>query len=431
MSDYVEQEIDLRPYVTAVLDRWYWILGFGLLGALLGLGVSLIMDPTYEATALVAVTVPRERVEFDARIQTIIDSQPLEAYPELARSDELLVALRDQLPDGALSLKELRDMTSASPGSDPSLINLTVEHNDPEFAAEVANLWASLFVQWANQVYGYQGDEQLLFFETQMQDAQTTLAAAEDALISFQARNRSAILENQLAAVQQTQADYLAKQRQTDLILQDISGLLSQEQGGTADIDQLASVLLQVRALGGVPVGAEMGGSPWQLQLNVDGLSSAAPADQRAIILDLQDILLTQSDQINERLAALEPQILTVQEQVEAATVEEGRLTRDFEVAVETYTTLARTVDEKRITSQDTTSGVKLASRTAVPDEPSAPNVLLNAIIAGVGGIILATLAVIVLYWWRTEQQTDESPAPGQTIATRPDGQSGATATSD
>jgi uncharacterized protein involved in exopolysaccharide biosynthesis len=370
-------------------------------------------------------------VEFDARIQTIIDSQPLEAYPELARSDELLVALRDQLPDGALSLKELRDMTSASPGSDPSLINLTVEHNDPEFAAEVANLWASLFVQWANQVYGYQGDEQLLFFETQMQDAQTTLAAAEDALISFQARNRSAILENQLAAVQQTQADYLAKQRQTDLILQDISGLLSQEQGGTADIDQLASVLLQVRALGGVPVGAEMGGSPWQLQLNVDGLSSAAPADQRAIILDLQDILLTQSDQINERLAALEPQILTVQEQVEAATVEEGRLTRDFEVAVETYTTLARTVDEKRITSQDTTSGVKLASRTAVPDEPSAPNVLLNAIIAGVGGIILATLAVIVLYWWRTEQQTDESPAPGQTIATRPDGQSGATATSD
>jgi uncharacterized protein involved in exopolysaccharide biosynthesis len=431
MSDYVEQEIDLRPYVTAVLDRWYWILGFGLLGALLGLGVSLIMDPTYEATALVAVTVPRERVEFDARIQTVIDSQPLEAYPELARSDELLVALRDQLPDSALSLKELRDMTSASPGSDPSLINLTVEHNDPEFAAEVANLWATLFVQWANQIYGYQGDEQLVFFETQLEEAQTTLAAAEDALISFQARNRLAILENQLSAVQQTQADYLAKQRQTDLILQDISGLLSQEQGGTADIDQLASVLLQVRALGGVPVGAEMGGSPWQLQLNVDGLSSAAPADQRAIILDLQDILLTQSDQINERLAALEPQILTVQEQVEAATVEEGRLTRDFEVAVETYTTLARTVDEKRITSQDTTSGVKLASRTAVPDEPSAPNVLLNAIIAGVAGVVLATLAVIGLSWWRTEQQTAESPAPGPAIATRPDGQSGATATSD
>jgi uncharacterized protein involved in exopolysaccharide biosynthesis len=388
------------------------------------------MAPTYEATALVAVTLPRERVEFDARIQTVIDSQPLEAYPELAHSDELLVALRDQLPVSALSLKELREMTSASPGSDPSLINLTVEHDDPEFAAQVANLWASLFVQWANQIYGYQGDEQLLFFETQMQEAQTTLEAAEQALISFQARNRLAILENQLSAVQQTQADYLAKQRQTDLILQDVSGLLSQGPDGTADIDQLASVLLQVRALGGVPVGAETGGSPWQLQLNVDGLSSAAPVDQRAIILDLQNILLTQSDQINERLAALEPQILIVQEQVATAKVEEGRLTRDFEVAVETYTTLARTVDEKRITSQDTTSGVKLASRTAVPDEPSAPNVLLNAIIAGVAGVVLSTLAVIALYWWRTEQQTAEG-AHNSTIAPRPDGQSGATATLD
>lgn len=413
MSDTMEQEIDLRPYMKAVIDKRYWILGFAVLGMLLGLGLSLIMNPTYEATALVAVTVPRERVEFDARIQTVVDNLPLQAYPDLAMSDQLLVELLQQLPDGhSLTLTDLRRMVSANSGADPSLVNLTVEYTDPAFAAEAANLWATLFVSWANQIYGYQGDEQLLFFEAQYDDARSQLEAAEEALTDFQGRNRSAILANELAAVQQTQADYLAKQRQTDLILQDIESLLAQEQGDAAAIDQLASVLLQVRALGGVPTNIESS-APWQLQLNLEALSAAAPTEQRAILLNLRDMLVTQGDQIEERLAGVEPEILAVQEEMQAAMVEEGRLQRDVEVAIETYTTLARTVDEKRITSQDTTSGVKLASRTAVPERPSSPNVILNALIAGVAGLVLATLAVIALHWWRTERDAAEDAPTG------------------
>lgn len=413
MSEYTEQEIDLRPYVKAVWDKRYWVLAFGILGMLMGLGLSLLMDPTYEASALVAVTVPRERVEFDERIQTVNDTLPLQAYPDLARSDQLLVQLLEQLPQGhGLNLSDLREMVRANAGADPSLVNLTVEHSDPVFAADVANLWASLFVSWANQVYGYQGDEQLVFFEAQLADARDELEAAEQALIAFQTRNRSNILANELAAVQQTQADYLAKQRQTDLILQDIESLLAQGEDAAADIDQLAAVLLQMRALGGVPNGAQTS-APWQLQLNLDTLAEAEPAEQRATLVNLREMLVTQSSQIEGRLGEVEPQILAVQGEVEAAKVEEGRLKRDVDVAVETYTTLARTVDEKRITSQDTTSGVKLASRTAVPDKPSSPNIILNALISGIAGLVLATVAVLALYWWRTERDTTRDATAG------------------
>ncbi len=415
MADNSEQEIDLRPYLAAVADKKFWILGFGILGFVLGLALSSLLAPTYEATALIAVTLPRERVEFDDRIQTISDLQPLEAYPELALSDQMLVDLLAQIPaDEMMTLTQLRRQVSASPGSDPSIVKLTVENTNPELAAEMANTWAALFVNWANQVYGYQGDEQLTFFEARLADAKGELESTEQALIDFQSSNRITILVNELSAVQQTHADYLAKQRQTDLILQDIESLLAQNSSGdlsnAVSIDTLASILLQVRALGGVP-GSTLAAAPWQIQLNVDGQGPAEQSDQRQVIADLRDILVAQSAQIEERLAAIEPQILTVQQERQEADILKERLNRDYQVAVETYTTLARTVDEKRITSVDTTSGVKLASQTAVPERPSSPNVLLNAIIAGIAGLILSTLAVLLMYWWQAEKDSHDAVA--------------------
>jgi uncharacterized protein involved in exopolysaccharide biosynthesis len=404
MSEYSDQEIDLRPYIEAVFAKWYWIVGAGVAFAVLGLIVSFMMAPTYEATALVAISEPRQRVQFDPRIQTVADDeQPVNAYPELALSDELLMEVINQLSgDNGYSLAELRGKFDAEPGGDPSILRLTVSDVDPATAAELANLWAELFVTWASQIYGDQGEDQLLFFESQLAEAEAELVAAEEALIDFQARNRSGILDNELLALQQTQADYLAKERQTDLILQDIESLLGQEgriHSDQASIDQLASLVLQIRALGGVPGSIETT-MPWQIQLNVDGQTDLSAEEQRAIISNLHDMLLAQSKQIEERLDELEPQLLSVQQQKQEANAEENRLARDYEVSDETYTALARTVEEKRITSQEAASGVKLASRTAVPEFPSGPRKAFVAIGAGLIGITLAVAAIIAITWW-------------------------------
>ncbi len=413
MSEYSDQEIDLRPYVDALLDKWYWIAGAGVLFAALGFLISSLMAPTYEATALVAITEPRQRVQFDPRIQTVSDTQPLKAYPELALSDELLGEVIQELPgESGLALSELRGQLAAEAGTDASILKLTASNGDPVMAAALANQWAESFVAWANQVYGDQGDEQLLFFEAQLLDAADQLTAAERALIEFQARNRSAILENELLALQQTQADYLAKQRQTDLILQDIESLLDQD-GGAADqavVDQLAAQILQVRALGGVPNVVEST-MPWQVQLNVDGQAPSSARDQQGIIANLKEVLLAQTEETEERLNNLEPQLLSVQQEKQEANAEENRLLRNATVAEETYTALARTVDEKRITSQDTTSGVKLASRTAVPEEPSGPSRLIAAIAAGFIGLILGTILVLGFSIRSNAKTADETPS--------------------
>lgn len=409
MTEHDEQEIELRPYVTGLWNKRYWIIGFGVLGVVLGFAISSLIPPTYEATALVAAMLPRERIEFDSRIQTITDSQPLQAYPELAASDTLLVELLESMSaEQPLTLAQLRKMVSASVGSDPSIIKLTVENKDPGVAADMANTWAELFVRWANGIYGFQGDEQLVFFEARLSETAGQLEAAEQALVDFQMDNRSTILANELSAAQQTQADYLAKQRQTELILQDVESLLSQvPNDNLADpmtVDRLASILLQLRALGGV---SESDASALQIQLNLDGQTDADGAVNRETINQLRDVLVAQRSQIEERLTSLEPKILTLQQEKYQMEVLNNRLNRDLEVAEETYTTLARTVDEKRITSANTTSGVKLASRTAVPERPSSPNVILNAIVAGMAGIFLSSMVIILVQWWRSEGVED------------------------
>ncbi len=403
----MEQEIDLRPYIEAVTRNWKWVIGAGILTALVGLAISFYIPPSYRATALVAVTDPRQVVQFDPRIRTTEENQPLKAYPELAVSDEILGFLLDEVPSitpEITKLASLRALLSAEAGSDPSLIKLSAASEDPQVATEIVNKWAEIFVDKANEVFGARGGDQLGFFEEQLIVAAQDLQLAEQDLINFQGLNRSVILDNELTALQQTQADQLAKLRQITLLIQDaesLQGQLTNTGDGEVDgsADQLTAILLQLRAFGGVPNADSA--TPWQFQVNVDQISQAGQQEQSAFLDTLQNTLRAQETQINLYLTELEPQILTLQQDKQEAVAEEARLRRDMSVAEETYTALARKVEEAKITSQNTNSGVRLASRSAVPEFSSGPRKLVIIAVAGLIGMFLAVVVILALTWWR------------------------------
>lgn len=400
----MEEEIDLRPYVEAIGRNWKWIIAAGILTALIALLITFFITPTYQATALVAITEPRQVVQFDPRIRTTEDSQPVEAYPELATSDELLSVMLQEVSaiDPTIdSLAKLRGLLSSRSISDAALLNLSVTHNDPQLAANMANLWAELFVTKINEVFGNQGDEQLSFFEDQLAAASQELQQVEQELADFQARNRSAILENELLALQQAQADQLAMQRQIGLLFQETESLRSQlttaESGDKLyAADQLSAILLQLRAFSGVS-NPEVS-TPWQLQVSLDQLERSDRLEQLAFLEQLQGTLNAQVQLIDVQLAELEPQILSLQQEKQKVDAEGANINREFVVAEETYTTLARKVDEERITSQNTGSGVRLASRSAVPEVPNGPRRLVITAAAGFLGAVLATAIVLLKF---------------------------------
>ena len=426
MSEYRDQEIDFRPYIEAIAGKWYWILGLGFLAGILAFGAtSLLVAPTYEATALVSITEPRQRVQFDPRIVTVEENQPLRAYPEIAVSDELLEELIENLPEGsAISVQRLRSMLKASPGGDPSLLKLSVTNSDPALASNIANGWAEMFVSWANRVYGDSGEEQLFFFEQRLEDAETDLQAAEKALVDYQAENRSAILETELLALLQTLADLLAKKGEIDLLLQDIESLLVLFQDNPAGedasaiVDQFTMLILKLRAFGGVPGNSEET-VPWQLQVTTNNLEAENTTRTLQQVRSLQDTLQFQADQTENALAEIEPKILAIQQERQLANAREALMLRGVQVAEDTHTALARTVEEKQITSQDVNAGVRLVSRSAVPESPVGPRKTINSLAAALGVIFLTVLVIVIVIWWREEDEpaalsdTDSGTAEG------------------
>ena len=57
MTNY-QDEIDLRPYLIALLQRWRVIVLIGVIAALLALGISLTSPRKYASTAIILVISP-------------------------------------------------------------------------------------------------------------------------------------------------------------------------------------------------------------------------------------------------------------------------------------------------------------------------------------------------------------------------------------
>lgn len=405
----MEEEIDMRHYVLVLLKYWKWIIGATAVAAVVALVVSFILPPTYEATALVAVTTPRNVMQFDPRIapiESVSDAAirpPYEAYPELASSDEVLQELLTRLnPQLEVeTLEDLKELVKAESGTDPSLIILTTRLKDPEEAARIANLWAEILVRRANEIYGTESQSQLQFYQQQLQQAEAELRAAEEALIAFQAQNQESILEHQLGSRRQMHADYLADQRQIVYIIQDIRGLREQlsRQPGEQPVtlaDQLTTLFLQIKAFNA------QASAPIQLQVDsAASLSEKSLAEQIAFLDDLVRVLEEKSAEVDDRLTPLEPEILALQGQLQEIYTEKGRLTVARDLARETYMTLARKVEEVRIAAEENSSEVRIASRAAVPEKPASPRKLLNTAVAGVLGLMLSVFGAFVAEWWQ------------------------------
>ncbi len=405
----MDETIDLRPYIEALLRRWWVILGAVIAGILIAVFLHFSQSD-YRATALVAVTDPTQRLQFDSRIVNTLDLDILlQAYPELATSDGVLTSLlarATELSGGTIdSLTQLRQMLDVETGADPRLVRLVVNNGDPQLSADLANAWAGTFVAVVDEIYRGQGGE-VQFFRDQLSETEAQLQTAEQALVEFQSGSRIGIVDNQLLALNALQASYLADQSRLNLVLDDIRALRGQIEAGTGETvtwtDQLTALMLQLNIYETVSA-TPAPGNPVQLQLDAGAnLTTAQRAEQLGLLDNLSQSAETSLGEIEVRLLALEPRIFELQSEKQVLFHKFEELTRNRDVAKETYVTLARKVDEVRIQSEDSGSGLKVASLAAPPSQPSRSSLIITGLIAGLVGLLLATAVIIAVTWWKS-----------------------------
>ncbi len=404
---YFDDTIDVRRLIKTLWQYRRWIVALTFGAALAALLISMVLPPTYEATALAVMTPTQYKLQFDPRIETVINpvDMQIDVYTGLATSDNIIQQVfsgLDPLPVGVENIKNLRNMLDVSGKN--GLLTFTVKARSPQDAARVVNLWVQTFVTEANRVYGTSDKEQLTFFQAQFADAGERLQQAEDSLTQFVAQDETSILKNRLDALNNTQRDYLATQRSLVVARQDVKALLTKLEtrtdGAPADFaDQMSALFLELRVFNG------QGDYPLQLQLS-DPLtfSDASLSEQKQTLRAMLDIIDSRLEELDTALQALEPQILATQGELQETQLERSRLEREVSLARDTYTALARKVDEVSIITQDSVGQVRIASTALPPIKPVAPRKLLNTAMAGLLGAMTAMGGALALEWWREEE---------------------------
>ena len=400
----------IRQYVEVLSRRWLLILVVTLLAAVLAFLYGALQRPRYEARALVVVGQPSYVLNFDERVEYLAESTLQgAALATLAMGDEVLSELleesQDLLAPERRSLDSLRSMTSAVTDRDPSLLKLSVLGPDPTVVAPLANAWARVFVDHANRVYGVGGSD-VTFLEVQLQEAEEALDESEQTLVSFQSQNELPVLTAEYASLQSLQAEYLAEQRRSEALSQDLDVLRRRLErlpaGGRVGIDeQLGLLTLTLRAVSSGSGTAEMG---VDLQL---ALGDAWLSEERTVAQALEHVdavragLGLEKDEISQRLKTQEADLMALQGQIELLASRRDRLIGTRGQALETYQVLVGRLEAARIAAADSSRRARIGSTASVPERPVGRRTLFNTGLGAVVGLLVSVGVVMLQESWR------------------------------
>ena len=224
-DDWADDEIDLRKYMAVMARRWLEILLLtGLMVVVVAASVvayRAVTAPSYEAFATAAIVRTSSDVNFDERFTTTADqmgsqdvSSRRAALASLVNSSTIAQQVIEQLGP-MLSAEErnpahLLNMVvgeiggaNGRPGQS-DLITIKVTADAPQKAADIANAWATAYVQEVNRIYGQVPDEMLASVETELREANTAYAIAQTQVQEFLATSQLDALERQQTEKQQT-----------------------------------------------------------------------------------------------------------------------------------------------------------------------------------------------------------------------------------
>lgn len=331
--------MEITQYLS-IVRRWAWLLILGpVLGAAIGLGISLLQTPVYQTDTRVIVS--RASLQADSpNFIFISDQQVTKTYIELLNTSSVFDAASQKLG------------TTVNPGQvraqqveDTRIIRITVEDADPRRAADIANAMVEALIQ----------RNELL---------ETGRYAASDENLQIQ-------IEKVEVQINDLQKD-----------LDDISTETVIEQVG------------QVEALM-----APLQDEATQLQQDIAILTPAYSAERKAKVVELEarlgqiQPLLQLYQQIYTNLVVLGNSGSTGLD--DTATV--NRLQSTLELYQQIYLNLIDTREAIRLARLQNTQSLAQIEVAEVPQNPVRPLPLKNTLLSGMAGLMTAAGIVFLI----------------------------------
>jgi uncharacterized protein involved in exopolysaccharide biosynthesis len=459
MAGY-ENEIDLRPYILALVRNWWRIGLIAILAAAVTIGLSLLQSKNYVATATILLTRSQASLRLAEQFPTIQEniydsSSRMNALLTIAQSDAIsfatLNSVAEMLPADEREMEAIKDRVEVANNGDSILISASAE--TPELAAEIANSWARQAVIAINQAYG--GDQPLAEIQSQLSSAKQDYEDAQRALEAFTQNSQITLLEKKL-----DEANNLLSEAVNDRAWQ-ISYYYNRKQS-MQDLKVKAEALKQQLSSGNRSSAGSIGDSIALLNLHSNAFGIGEASNARALWLgqtsdkiipdntpsmtyDLQlaelsslndtpssyaddlDHIIQRADaevskaenalnNLNQNLfqreaggviEATAAQIQELQTQLENEQAGQRELASARDLTWEAYQALVQKVTEIKNSSQ-TSNQVTLASLAVPPQKPASGETIRNTLVAGVLGGLLGVFWVFGSIWWRSLDQPSQ-----------------------
>ncbi len=405
-----EMEIDLRQLLM-VLKKWArLIIIMTLLSGLAAYLISTyILTPIYQAKTLLMVTQATEKLQTSASSQgedlsDVVESVAripvwtMSTYMGQLKSEALMKRIIDKL-DLSVSPGGLAGMIEASVVKDSNLIEVKVNHPDPETTARIANTLSVEYLQLMTDKNQQQMSRSVAFLEEQKSITNNDLKAAEDKLKEFKSQPRGvAVLEAEFDSLKNDLDSFNSRLKMSYIEIEQLySGvtLLEQELAKTP-------ATISREEWSDVSGGVVYTGDVNPLYISISEQLSA----KRALLAEKQG----ENAGLQMMLNSIDDELDALQSEMAEKTMEQDRLQREVERLRETSATLTQKETETQIAKSidlgDTS--VMVISEASIPGSPVKPNTMMNIAIAMLLGLMLFTLLAFLLEYLDNTLKTPE-----------------------
>ncbi|BBH14888.1 hypothetical protein JD974_14100 [Chromobacterium haemolyticum] len=217
-------DIDLFDVLKTLLKHKRWVIGSVIALGGAALALSLLLPPLYSSTA--KILPPQQQSSSTNMLLGQLSGlagmagvsgiaglkNPGDLYIGLLQSrtvaDNLIQQFKLKQRYAAETMddarKALQSVSTISSSSKDGLISISVEDKDPQFAAALANGYIAQLIRLNQSLAVTDAAKRRLFFDTQLKQTKTQLAAAETALRQTQERTGMIQPDGQVQAIMNT-----------------------------------------------------------------------------------------------------------------------------------------------------------------------------------------------------------------------------------
>lgn len=440
-----ELELDLRELWRALMRRKWIIIALFLGACIIAYVASNAMTPIYEATTTILVRDQSGGLENLLLDGSRGSGNALQQSVELFQSRTLALRAARQMgydwDEYSPEFRAFRGSISVQPVSSSDMIRISVQHEDPVEAQEIANQLVRAFIDRRQEMNSEDIRQARLFIEQQMMQYEAELEQAENDLVRYQEQveivtpsgETAAVLEN-IYRLDTLRAEALVAREQTQQRLLSLQGDMEEDRRSVVSGSVVSSnpvisgfrsqlANLEVELAAALEQYTDRHPRVVALQAQINELRSEL--DREIGRLQAEDA----GTRMSEEVITLEAELVGLNARIDALDrliaerealfgdlpqkeLHLTRLIRNAEVTENIYIMLRSRYEEMRISEAMEAANVSVLDPAIAPRNPIKPRKQLNVAIAGFLGIFVGVgIAFLLEYLDTSFKDVDELEA--------------------